>query len=86
MEHQLRASQKGMSVFESRGFATPHHSETVEKLKGIAAVLWTELDAIVPPPGNSETGRYLAIAKTELESSVMFAVKALSRFSPSTLL
>jgi hypothetical protein len=81
-----KVTPRAVAVFESRGFALPHHSDHVERIKAAAAALYGELDAIVPPPGNSEAGRLLALAKTDLESSVMWGVKAISRFSPSQAL
>lgn len=82
----MGAPAKSVAVFESRGFADPHLAEVVERIKDRAAAMHAEIDRIVPPAGNAEVGRLLSIAKTELETSVMYAVKAVSRFSPSQLL
>jgi len=51
----------------------------VDEVKGAAAVLWDHIDNISVPPGNSEAGRLVALAKTSLEEAVMWAVKAYSR-------
>ena len=39
-------------------------------------------DISVPPDNAAEVGRLVAIAKTDLESCVMWATKAVSRFNP----
>lgn len=70
--------EKGVKVFESRGFKD-NGAEHVEFIKKNAAALWSYIDNIPVPPGNTEAGRLVALAKTDLESSVMWAVKALSR-------
>lgn len=70
--------ERGVKTFESRGFKE-NGAEHVEYIKKNAAVLWSYIDNIPVPPGNTEAGRLVSLAKTELESSVMWAVKALSR-------
>lgn len=82
MEVRILPSAQAVAVFESRGFARPDHGEQVDRIKYLASALWTEIDKIAVPPGNSEPGRLLSLAKTDLEGSVMWAVKAISRFSP----
>lgn len=72
------ASEKAKKVFESRGL---HGQEQkIETIKEKAAELWDAFDAIEIPPG-SEAGRLVALAKTELETSVMYGVKAVSRYA-----
>lgn len=70
---------RGDVVFESRGFVTNNGPEQVARIKTKAAALWDEFDNISVPPGNSEGGRLISLAKTELESAVMWGVKAVSR-------
>jgi len=70
-------STRATKVFESRGLNG--QEEKVQDLKNKAAELWQLIDNISVPPGNSEAGRLVALAKTELESTVMWAVKAFSR-------
>lgn len=72
------ASEKAKKVFESRGI---HHLEKIDVIKEKAAELWDAIDAIEVPPGNQEAGRLVATAKTQLETAVMFGVKAVSRFA-----
>ena len=69
--------ERGKRVFESRGIRD--QEQHVEYIKNSAAVLWSYVDNIQIPPGNSEAGRLVALAKTDIESAVMWAVKALSR-------
>lgn len=69
-------TERAVKTFESRGLSDPAR---VEQIKEIAAALWYEIDGINIAPGNSEAGRYVALAKTELEAAVMWAVKAVSR-------
>lgn len=68
---------RAVKVFESRGLNG--HEKLVDEIKAQAAVLFDKIDSIPVPPGNSEAGRLVALAKTELESTVMWAVKAVSR-------
>ena len=68
---------KAIATFESRGLNG--QEKQVEGIKDLAARLFTAIDDIPVPPGNNEAGRLVAKAKTDLETSVMFAVKALSR-------
>ena len=70
---------RAVRTFESRGFDGNAGFEHCARIKFLAALLWEELDNISVPPDNSEAGRLVALAKTELESSVMWANKALSR-------
>lgn len=69
--------EPGKKVFEYRGLNGKEAQ--VEQIKQTAAALWSMINVISVPPGNTEAGRLLALAKTDLESSVMWAVKAVSR-------
>lgn len=64
-------------IFESRSINNLHQ---VGEIKKRAAILLAEIDGISVPPGNTEAGRLITLAKTDLESSVMWAVKAISRY------
>ena len=70
-------SDRAVKVFESRGLNG--NEALVQQIKDQAAVLWDCIDSVVIPPGNSEAGRLVSLAKTELEASVMWAVKSISR-------
>lgn len=85
-EIRIPPTPRALAVFESRGFAMEHHAETCAKIKSVSATLWTLYDSITPPPGDTEISALLARAKQDLEISSMLGVKALSRFSPSSLL
>lgn len=76
MQNQT-VSAKASKVFESRGLNG--QEDRVQRIKDSAATLFEQIDSISIPPGNSEAGRLVSLAKTELESSVMWAVKAISR-------
>lgn len=65
----------GVAVFEQRGLKDQEPIAAI--IKEQAAALWDTLDTITT--GTPEGARLLSIAKTNLETSVMFAVKALSR-------
>lgn len=69
---------RASKVFESRGFG-PEEQVRMDRIKSLCAELWQQIDDIPIPPGNIEAGRLVSLAKTELESSCMWAVKALSR-------
>lgn len=71
-------TQKSFLVFDQRPL-NHSHLEQIEKIKKTAAILWDKLDNIPVAPGNNEAGRLISIAKTELESVVMWATKAISR-------
>lgn len=71
-------SLTAFKVFESRGLHGQEYK--VEMIKKYASHLYDAICEISVPPGNTEAGRLVSIAKTELESCVMFAVKAVSRF------
>lgn len=66
-----------IKVFESRGLNDQENRAQV--IKNCAADLWTMIHDIEIPPGNSESGRLVSLSKTDLESCVMWAIKALSR-------
>lgn len=74
MEKTMAESQ-GYSVFATKGLNG--QEATIEKVKIKAAELWEIFDDISPQL--PESRRLTALAKTELESSVMWGVKALSR-------
>ena len=63
-----------LKVFESRGLNG--FEKHVEEIKSRAAALLESIDNI---PGTYEADRLVSLAKTDLESSVMWAVKAISR-------
>jgi len=65
----------GKTVFESRGIAG--HEAEIEQIKAMAAALWSAYVAYCP--ASAESNRLMSIAKTNLETSVMFAVKSFSR-------
>lgn len=71
-------SERAFKTFESRGLNG--QESKIESIKEKAALLWDAFDAIEIPPGNQEAWRLVALAKTELESSVMWGVKAVSRY------
>jgi len=75
---QSTMSDRAYKTFESRGLYG--QESKVELIKTHAAQLWDAFDNISVPPDNSEAGRLVATAKTQLESAVMFAVKAVSRY------
>lgn len=83
-DQRVGAPARSVAVFESRPFAMAHHSELVEQIKDRAAALHAVLDKITPGL-NPEVGRLLELSKSNLETAVMQAVKALSRFSPSKM-
>lgn len=68
---------RAIKIFESR--SVNGQEGKVEEIKYLAAHLWDVIDVISVPPGNNEAGRLIALAKTELELTVMWTVKALSR-------
>ena len=70
------ALEKASKIFESRGIEG--YEGAINDIKDDATQLYATLDDIKCRPG-SEAGRLIALAKTHLETSVMFAVKACSR-------
>lgn len=74
----ITVSARHAKVFESRGISDAGLT-LVANIKDRAAQLLEEIDMIPIPPENREAGRLVALAKTDLESCVMWAVKALSR-------
>lgn len=76
----LSPPEYAKKVFESRGLKPEYFGvDSIDAVKYAAAVLFTVVDNIVVPPGNTEAGRLVSLAKTDLESCVMWAVKAISR-------
>lgn len=76
MEQERPNAVRAGKVFETRGLN--NQDSQVLEIKTAAAFLWSLIDDISVPPG-TEAGRLVSLAKTEIESSVMWAVKALSR-------
>lgn len=71
-------SGRAVKVFEQRGLND--QDSKAARIKDVAALLWEEIDNISVPPGiDSDSMRLISIAKTNIETAVMFAVKALSR-------
>lgn len=70
---QLQTSKK---VFEPR-ILSPKAVDLIEKIQHSAAALHAQFGEY--ESSSSETHRLMAVAKTHLETSVMFATKALSR-------
>lgn len=66
----------GKEVFESKGLNGKE--ELVEKVKAKAGELWDLFQEGTNEPG-TEGGRMYALAKTNLEQSVMWFVKGISR-------
>lgn len=59
--------------------------EILHHVKAWATTLWDTFDKLqASTDTNSESKRYFAVAKTELETAVMWAVKGISRTSTST--
>lgn len=71
-------SPRAIRAFDSRPLGESGAGK-IEDIKSNAAVLWDLLDSIPIPPDNTEAGRLVSLAKTQLEDSVMWGVKALSR-------
>ena len=63
-------------LFESRNFKGPERAQLVEDIKKSATVLLEKINQVEI---NSENGRLVSFAKTHLEETVMWSVKALSR-------
>lgn len=85
-ETRVQAGARAAAVFESRRFAYEHHQGQADRIRALASALWAEIDGITAPSGNSEVGRLLSLAKTDVGAAAMWATKALSRFSPSASL
>lgn len=77
-QQEVKPSERAEKAFNSRGI-TGSGEGLVAAIKHRAAHVWDLLDSIPVPPGNSEAGRLVSLAKTDLEASVMWAVKAVSR-------
>jgi len=76
--HQNSWTDKAYKNFNARPI-TDSQILIVEKIKETASMLWDQLDNISVTPGNAESGRLVALAKTDLENTVMWATKAISR-------
>jgi hypothetical protein len=70
-------SKKATAVFESRGLNG--QESHIAAIKEQAAILHDLFEAI--PATSQEAARLVSLSKTELESAVMWAVKATSRLS-----
>lgn len=70
--------ERAEKVFESRGIEGIQ-AVKIDRIKKAAAELYSIIDSMSVPPGNTEAGRLLSLAKTDIELSVMWAVKAVSR-------
>ncbi len=71
-----KISKSAHDAFASMGLNG--QEDRVEKIKEAAAVLWDAIDRVSIEPGANGM-RYIALAKTSLEESVMWAVKGVSR-------
>lgn len=69
--------QRADKVFESRGLNG--NEDLVQLLKITAAGYLATINRIAIPSENKEAGRLVSLAKTAIEESVMWAVKAVSR-------
>lgn len=78
---QAMPSQQSRKVFESRSMEEGHHYK-LEQIKLCAGHLLDAINNIEIPPENREVGRLVSLANTDLESCVMWAVKAISRYNP----
>lgn len=57
---------------------TDEQKKEMQTIKGYGEVLLTYMDEVVPREERSERSRCMAIARTHLETAVMFAVKAVT--------
>jgi hypothetical protein len=78
METQNIRSTIGTRALESRGIKKEKDA-LVGNIKSYGADLFDAIDNISIEPGNSEAGRLVDLAKTNVEQAVMWAVKAVSR-------
>ena len=69
-------SEKAQRVFESRGLNGS--LDKIDIIKILAEDLWDEFDSL-SDKSSPEAARLVALAKTDLEGAVMWAVKAVSR-------
>lgn len=69
--------ESNLKTFETRGFGS--YEGLVNQIKEAAAVVLTAFSKISIPSGNAEAARLVSLAKTNLEQSVMWATKAVSR-------
>ncbi len=63
-------------LFESRNFKSQERADLCMEIKQAASLLLEKINRIEP---NQENGRLISLAKTHLEDSVMWGVKAISR-------
>lgn len=69
---------KELEVFESRPLSD-EGKQAMETIKIDAAILLHAMDRVIPKEERSEASRLMNIARTNLEQTVMWAVKAISR-------
>lgn len=76
-DKSVGASVSSQQVFASQGLGD--QQDVVALIRDRAAHLLDAINAIGLPDGYSDAGRLAALARTDLESAVMWAVKAVSR-------
>jgi len=76
MDTQGRTAPDINPLFESRNFKSPERAQLVEDIKVAASLLLERINRIEV---GQENGRLVSLAKTHLEDSVMWGVKAVSR-------
>jgi hypothetical protein len=79
---QTVGTPRARAMFESRGFTTEQQTTLVEEIKDLAATLYDKIDSVTNV-NQTEASRLVALAKTSLEETVMWATKAVSRCNPS---
>lgn len=75
-----KASPAAERIFNSRQINGS--ADLIKTIAKKAAHLWDSINSIDIPPDNTEAPRLVALAKTDLESAVMWATKAISRIQP----
>ncbi len=71
-------SEKAYSVFQSKAI-TPDRATEIEEIRKAAAYVWTLFDNYGTNAPGTDAARYFALAKTHLETSVMYFTKGVSR-------
>jgi hypothetical protein len=79
MSDYNKASPKATAIFANRNVGNSLDMMKILQYEG--AKLWDIIDSF-PTPDRPEAMRLAAVAKTHLETAIMFAVKALSRQAP----
>jgi len=72
------SENRAQKAFNQRSLSDSQIQQ-VERIKTKAEALWNEIDNIGVPHGDSEAGRLVSLAKTSLEETVLWGVKAVSR-------